>query len=128
LTLAQEEHDVRALILGFFVINLWVFSAGAQRAAPNFSALNSQDQAQLLQAQVEQTMEMPGTDTQDSDKQDSDKQDDKQDMEMPGMDMSQPAPDWMPSPHNSSGTGWQPASMPGHMWMRAREARAKQSL
>jgi hypothetical protein len=119
LTLAQEEHDVRALILGFFVINLWVFSAGAQRAAPNFSALNSQDQAQLLQAQVEQTMEMPGTDTQDSDKQDSDKQDDKQDMEMPGMDMSQPAPDWMPSPHNSSGTGWQPASMPGHMWMRA---------
>ena len=110
---------MRALILGFFVINLWVFSAGAQRAAPNFSALNSQDQAQLLQAQVEQTMEMPGTDTQDSDKQDSDKQDDKQDMEMPGMDMSQPAPDWMPSPHNSSGTGWQPASMPGHMWMRA---------
>jgi hypothetical protein len=95
LTLAQEEHDVRALILGFFVINLWVFSAGAQRAAPNFSALNSQDQAQLLQAQVEQKMEMPG------------------------MDMSQPAPDWMPSPLNSSGTGWQPAATPGHMWMRA---------
>ncbi len=40
-------------------------------------------------------------------------------MEMPGMDMSQPAPDWMPSPHEASGTGWQPAATPGHMWMRS---------
>ncbi len=43
----------------------------------------------------------------------------KQGMDMPGMDMSQPAaPDWMPSPHVSSGTGWQPAATPGHMWMK----------
>ncbi len=43
---------------------------------------------------------------------------DKQGMDMPGMDMSQPAPDGMPSPHVSSGTGWQPAATPGHMWMK----------
>lgn len=39
-------------------------------------------------------------------------------MDMPGMDMSQSAPDWTPSPHISSGTGWQPAAASGHMWMR----------
>ncbi len=39
--------------------------------------------------------------------------------DMSGMDMSPPAaPDWMPSPHVSSGTGWQPAATPGHMWMK----------
>jgi len=43
---------------------------------------------------------------------------DKQGKDMPGMDMSQPAADWMPSPHNTSGTGWQPAATPGHMWMK----------
>ena len=42
-----------------------------------------------------------------------------QKMDMPGMDMPQPAPDWMPSPHVSSGTGWQPAEAPGHMWMKS---------
>jgi hypothetical protein len=40
-------------------------------------------------------------------------------MDMPGMDMSQPAPDWLPSPHLGSGTGWQPAAMAGHMWMKS---------
>jgi hypothetical protein len=43
----------------------------------------------------------------------------KQSMDMPGMDMSQPTPDWMPSPHNDSGTEWQPAETPEHMWMRS---------
>lgn len=43
-------------------------------------------------------------------------------MNMPGMnmDMSQPAPDWMPSAHVSSGTGWQPAATPDHSWMMSR--------
>jgi hypothetical protein len=38
---------------------------------------------------------------------------------MSGMDMSQstPMPDWMPSPHASSGTDWQPAATPAHLWM-----------
>ncbi len=43
----------------------------------------------------------------------------KMDMDMPGMDMSQPAPDWMPSPHESSGTGWQPAATPSYMLMKS---------
>jgi len=40
---------------------------------------------------------------------------------MSGMDMSQstPMPDWMPSPHESSGTGWQPAAIAGHLWMKS---------
>ena len=42
---------------------------------------------------------------------------------MPGMDMDmnmpQSAPDWMPSPHLSSGTGWQPAATTGNAWMKS---------
>lgn len=40
-------------------------------------------------------------------------------MSMPGMDMSQSTVDWMPSAHESSGTGWQPAATPGHLWMKS---------
>ena len=39
-----------------------------------------------------------------------------QGMNMPGMEMT--APDWMPSPHASSGTSWQPATTPDHAWMK----------
>jgi hypothetical protein len=41
-------------------------------------------------------------------------------MNMPSMDMSNQAPDWMPSPHVSSGTGWQPAALDrdAPMWMK----------
>jgi hypothetical protein len=42
-----------------------------------------------------------------------------QNMDMNGMDMSQAEPDWMPSPHVSSGTGWQPALTPAHLWMKS---------
>jgi hypothetical protein len=38
---------------------------------------------------------------------------------MPGMDMSDAETKWMPSPHASSGTGWQPADTPGHLWMKS---------
>ena len=38
---------------------------------------------------------------------------------MPGLDMSHTNMDWMPSPHASSGTGWQPADTPGHLWMKS---------
>ena len=40
---------------------------------------------------------------------------------MSGMDMSQssPMPDWMPSSHASSGTDWQPAATPAHLWMKS---------
>lgn len=40
--------------------------------------------------------------------------------DMPGMNMSASGPDWMPSPHAGSGTGWQPASVPDHSWMTSR--------
>ncbi len=36
---------------------------------------------------------------------------------MPGMNMSSTAADWLPSPHASSGTGWQPAATPERSWM-----------
>ena len=35
------------------------------------------------------------------------------------MSQSTPMPDWMPEPHASSGTGWQPAATPGHLWMKS---------
>ncbi len=38
---------------------------------------------------------------------------------MPGMNMSQAAPDWMPSAHLGSGTAWQPAATAGHFWMKS---------
>lgn len=45
-----------------------------------------------------------------------------QDQTMPGMNMPMPmetsTPDWMPSPHTSSGTSWQPAATPEHTWMK----------
>lgn len=36
---------------------------------------------------------------------------------MPDMS-SNSAPDWLPSLHASSGTGWQPAASPAHLWMK----------
>jgi hypothetical protein len=38
---------------------------------------------------------------------------------MQGMDMGETTPDWMPTPHGSSGTGWQPAMTPAHLWMKS---------
>ncbi|HWZ82596.1 MAG TPA: hypothetical protein VNW47_08230 [Terriglobales bacterium] len=40
---------------------------------------------------------------------------------MEGMDMgsSSSTPDWLPSPHASSGTGWQPATTPANLWMKS---------
>jgi len=42
-------------------------------------------------------------------------------MSMPGMnmDMPRPTPGWMPSAHVSSGTGWQPAAIVPHAWMKS---------
>ncbi|MFZ0798324.1 MAG: hypothetical protein WCA13_20240 [Terriglobales bacterium] len=91
---------MRASILDFFVIILCVSLAGAQGVPADSNAVSSQDEGQRKQTSTEQKIEMQG-------------------MDMPGMDMSQTAPDWMPSPHAGSGTGWQPAATPGHMWMRS---------
>jgi hypothetical protein len=39
--------------------------------------------------------------------------------DMPGMDMSSAGAN-LPSPHAGSGTAWEPASVPDHMWMTSR--------
>ncbi len=39
--------------------------------------------------------------------------------DMSSMQRPAPADDWRPSPHASSGTSWQPASVPGHLWMKS---------
>ena len=36
---------------------------------------------------------------------------------MPGMNMGTEELSFLPSPHASSGTGWQPASVPAHQWV-----------
>ena len=101
---------MRALILSFFVINLWMSFAGAQDVV-------AYDVVADMDAPEPQDQTHP---SQDSTKQRQDQT--QQKMDMPGMDMSQPAPDWMPSPHDASGTGWQPAATPGHSWMKSVEA------
>src|SRR5579864_4245570 len=40
-----------------------------------------------------------------------------QDTSMAGMHMEEQSLSTMPSPHAGSGTGWQPASVPGYEWM-----------
>src|SRR5229473_1174530 len=91
------------MILAFFVIGWSASLAGAQDV-PQVHGTNPQDQPQ---PQQDRKNDMPGMDMKG--------------MNMPGMnmDMSQPAPDWMPSPHDGSGTGWQPAATPEHMWMKS---------
>ncbi len=44
-------------------------------------------------------------------------QDTEQNMNIPGMNMTISSSSSLPSPHSGSGTAWQPASVPGHMWM-----------
>jgi hypothetical protein len=44
-----------------------------------------------------------------------------QGMNMGGMNTESSASDWLPSPHASSGTGWQPAATPAHLWMKSFE-------
>jgi hypothetical protein len=97
----HQDLRVRSLILGFSAISLWaslwVSSAGAQDIV------------------AEACCGVGSTDLQDLKKHNAD----MQGMDMPGMNMSQPEPDWMPSPHSASGTGWQPAATQANMWMKA---------
>jgi hypothetical protein len=44
----------------------------------------------------------------------------QQDTSMAGMQMDEPMDSRLPSPHESSGTSWQPASVTRHQWMWAR--------
>ena len=84
---------MRALISSFFAIGMLASFAAAQGSLSQAPASDPQGQTQQNPAE--------------------------QKMDMPGMDMSQQSPDWTPSPHEASGTGWQPAATPAHMWMRS---------
>jgi hypothetical protein len=92
---------VRTFIFSVFIINLWIASAVAQDIVPKVSGNYSQT-PQNRDRTEQQNPNMPATD-------------------MPGMDMSQPQPEpnWTPSPENGSGTEWQPAATPDHMWMKS---------
>jgi hypothetical protein len=84
---------VRVFAICLFVVGVLTCSADAQ---------NSDSSAQNADQQGHPSTEMANL----------------QKMEMSGMDMSQSQPYWMPSPHISSGTGWQPAASPAHAWMK----------
>jgi hypothetical protein len=101
--LRWEECDVRSLLLGLFVISLCVSVAEAQDFIADAGATDGQvtnGHTSEQQKNDDPKLTTPGVD-------------------MPGMNMDMPAsvPIWMPSPDNSSGTGWQPAVTPEHMWM-----------
>jgi len=116
------RSDVRAVIVSVFAIGLLAGLADAQDTGPgvrgNGPGCRDAENCRSLAApgmtsakeflgvagvsavvgQSEPKMEMPD--------------------DMPGMDMSHPTPDWLPSPHVGSGTGWQPAATGLHMWMK----------
>lgn len=83
---------MRVLIICFFVVGVFTCSADAQKG----------DSSQNTDQRDHPSAEMTNT----------------QGMDMSGMNMSQSQPAWMPSPHISSGTGWQPAASPAHVWMK----------
>jgi hypothetical protein len=83
------ERNMRALIFCFVVINIF---ASAQVTPTPVSAQQEQS--------PREQMDMPGMNP------------------AMNMDMSQSEPVWMPSPHVSSGTGWQPAAIAPHAWMK----------
>jgi len=90
---------VRPLILGFFLVNLSLSLATARDVAAAVVATDdAKNDANADTDQTDQKTDMPG-------------------MNM-DMDMSPPAPDWLPAPDLSSGTGWQPAAAASHMWMK----------
>jgi hypothetical protein len=92
------EFDVRPFVFGIFVIKLWITFAVGQGIV--LADHGSDPHFEQNQGPTEQKTDLHG-------------------MDMSGMDMSQPAPNWMPSPYDSSGTEWQPAATPDHMWMRS---------
>ena len=90
---------MRPLILGFFLVNLSLSLATARDVAAAVVATDdAKNDANADTDQTDQKTDMPG-------------------MNM-DMDMSPPAPDWLPAPDLSSGTGWQPAAAASHMWMK----------
>jgi hypothetical protein len=88
---------MRAFIISILVVNILVFEVAAQDPGPQAENADQSDHP------AQNTTDMSGMKTSGID--------------MSGMNMSPSAPGWMPSPHISSGTGWQPAASPAHSWM-----------
>jgi hypothetical protein len=122
---------VRAFIRALFLINFSISFAAAQSIGPDFighetdrvdAVTSGNDRAN---ASLGLTKDLLGVSTvndpagQEMNTPDPHKNKDTQDM-MPDMNMtmSQPLPTWTPSPHDGSGTAWQPASTAGHSWMK----------
>ena len=90
---------MRAFIFSVFAIHSWIVLACAQNVASQIDASNPQTQHDRDQAgQI--SADMSAT-------------------HMPNMDMSNAEPNWMPAPADDSGTEWQPAATPDHMWMKS---------
>lgn len=87
---------MRSLMIFVFILGLLLTPTSAQNANADVDMDQNQNPARPPEPP---TIPMPNTN-------------------MPGMDMSA-TPDWQPSPHNASGTGWQPAATPDHMWMKS---------
>jgi hypothetical protein len=101
----MRSGSVRWLVLTIFVIAIEVSHARAQDLAVG---ANNQAEQKIDQNAPAQSTGMGNVNMSN--------------MDMPGMDMPPGGPDWMPSPHVSSGTGWQPAATAGHMWMMSEGA------
>ncbi len=111
---------MRRLVLTICVITLGAASALAQEvvAESNESIDNQSIGNQSVDNQSKQKTGLSDMNTQSVNTQNIN----TQSMDMPGMEMSTAEQDWMPSPHISSGTGWQPAATAEPMWMMSEGA------
>jgi hypothetical protein len=96
---------VRAFIVFLVICNWMVLPVLAQDAGSHDHAHESRQQGSEMQQGSQTAEEQHASSMSNSD--------------MAGMNMNAPYPDWMPSPHLSSGTGWQPAATADHAWMKS---------
>jgi len=106
---------LQSFVSGFLILHLLLSVAVAQNTAAMMDALNTD--AVNMQTPDPNSQDMQGQEMQSQDRQSHDMQGD-----MPGMDMSHPNLLWKPSPHEGSGTGWQPAAASAHAWMKSIKA------
>ncbi len=96
---------MRPLMLGLVVFQLLLSLAAAQ-----VGVFQMGDQVPQVPEHQQHDVGQPEKSPQSSD---------MPDMDMSGMTMSDTSPDWMPSPHAGSGTGWQPAATASPAWMKS---------
>lgn len=98
--IAPEDFVVPVFVLSLVVLS--IVSLGRAQAPPEVTgvAIASMATEQQKGKSDSSPMDMSG-------------------MTMSNMTMSNGDSDWMPSPHVSSGTGWQPSAAPEPMWMKS---------